>query len=89
MSEPKSKSEELYERARNVLPSGVSYFIRYMDPPLIVEYADGCRVTDVDGNEYIDFWIGHNTHILGHRPPEVVEAIKKQIENGIHFGSVL
>jgi len=41
---------------------------------------------DVDGNVYIDFWMGHYTHILGHSPPRIVDAVQKQIEHGTHYG---
>jgi glutamate-1-semialdehyde 2,1-aminomutase len=82
------KSKALYERAKNFLPAGVSYAIRYFDPyPFYTAKANGSKLYDVDGNKYIDFWLGHTTHILGHSPPAVIEAIKKQIENGIHFGT--
>ncbi|MCW4055145.1 MAG: glutamate-1-semialdehyde 2,1-aminomutase, partial [Candidatus Bathyarchaeota archaeon] len=65
------KSKQLYEQSRKVLPAGVSYFIRYFEPyPFYVNWARGSRVSDVDGNTYVDFWMGHYTHILGHSPPE-------------------
>jgi len=83
-----SKSKQLYERAKRVLPSGVSYFLRYFDPyPFYTARAKGSKIVDVDGNEYIDFWLGHYVLILGHSPPEVVKAVKQQIENGTHYGT--
>ncbi len=83
-----SKSKALYERAKKVLPAGVSYGIRYFEPyPFYVSKAKGSKLYDVDGNKYVDFWMGHGTHILGHCPPNVVEAVKKQISNGTHFGA--
>jgi glutamate-1-semialdehyde 2,1-aminomutase len=82
-----AKSKQLHERAKHVLPAGVSYFIRYFEPyPFYVNWAKGSKIKDVDGNVYIDFWMGHYTHILGHSPPNVVEAVKKQIEHGTHYG---
>ena len=82
------KSRVLYERAKNVLPAGVSYGIRFFEPyPFYTAKAKGSKLYDVDGNEYVDFWMGHGTHILGHNPPVVVEAVKRQIENGVHFGT--
>jgi len=81
------KSRALYERARNVLPAGVSYGIRYFEPyPFYVAKAKGSKLYDVDGNEYIDFWLGHTALILGHSPPEVVKAVEKQLKNGTHYG---
>ena len=82
------KSEQNYKRAKKVLPSGVSYFLRYFDPyPFYTARAKGSKIVDVDGNEYIDFWLGHYALILGHSPPEVVKAVKQQIENGTHYGT--
>ena len=59
-----------------------------MEPyPFYAVKAKGSRLTDIDGNEYIDFWLGHTALILGHSPPEVVKAVKRQIENGTHYGT--
>jgi len=83
---PQSKS--LYERAKKVLPAGVSYGLRYFEPyPFYTARAKGSKLFDVDGNEYVDFWLGHTALILGHSPPTVVEAVKRQLENGTHYGT--
>ena len=83
-----SKSKDLYERAKKVLPGGVSYAIRYFEPyPFYTAKARGSRLYDVDGNEYIDFWLGHTALILGHSPPIVVDAVRKQLENGTQYGT--
>ena len=83
-----SKSKALYERAKKVLPAGVSYGIRYFEPyPFYTAKAKGSKLYDVDGNEYVDFWLGHTALILGHNPPAVVEAVKRQLENGTHYGT--
>jgi glutamate-1-semialdehyde 2,1-aminomutase len=80
-------SRQLHERAKAVLPAGVSYFIRYFEPyPFYVNWAAGSKIRDVDGNSYIDFWMGHYTHILGHSPPNIIAAVKTQIEHGTHYG---
>jgi glutamate-1-semialdehyde 2,1-aminomutase len=42
----------------------------------------------MDGNEYVDLWMGNYTHILGHRSPVIVHAIEKQLKEGIHWGLV-
>lgn len=82
------KSKILYERAKKVLPAGVSYGIRYFEPyPFYTAKAKGSKLYDVDGNEYIDFWLGHTALILGHSPKAVVDAVKKQVENGTHYGT--
>jgi len=83
-----SKSKALYERAKKVLPAGVSYGIRYFEPyPFYTAKAKGSKLYDADGNEYIDFWLGHTALILGHSPPAVVDAVKRQLENGTHYGT--
>jgi glutamate-1-semialdehyde 2,1-aminomutase len=82
------KSKSLYERAKKVLPAGVSYGIRYFEPyPFYTSKAKGCKLYDVDGNEYIDFWLGHTALILGHSPPAIVKAVGKQLENGTQYGT--
>lgn len=82
------KSKALYERAKSVLPAGVSYAIRHFEPyPFYTARAKGSKLFDVDGNEYVDFWLGHTALILGHSPPAVVEAVKEQLENGTHYGT--
>lgn len=82
------KSNALYNRAKKVLPAGVSYGIRYFAPyPFYTSKAKGSKLYDVDGNEYVDFWLGHTALILGHSPPEVADAVKKQLENGTHYGT--
>lgn len=82
-----AKSKHLYKRAKAVLPAGVSYFIRYFEPyPFYVNWAQGSKIRDVDGNTYIDFWMGHYTHILGHSPPNIIAAVAAQMEHGTHYG---
>ncbi|MEM4762406.1 MAG: aminotransferase class III-fold pyridoxal phosphate-dependent enzyme [Desulfurococcaceae archaeon] len=81
------KSMELYGKSINKLPAGVTYSLRYFHPyPLYIAKAKGTRVWDVDGNEYIDFWMGHGAHLLGHLPDVVVNAVKEALEAGTHFG---
>jgi glutamate-1-semialdehyde 2,1-aminomutase len=85
--EKRPKSKKLYVRAKKVLPAGVSYFIRYFEPyPFYVSHARGSKIHDVDGNTYIDFWMGHYTHILGHNPAPIRRAVERQLEKGIHLG---
>ena len=77
-------SKRLYERAREVLPSGVTYIIRHFEPyPFYTKKAKRSKLVDVDGNEYVDFWIGHLALILGHSPEAVVKAVKEQLSGGI------
>jgi len=71
-------SRKLYERAIKVTPAGVSYAIRYFEPyPIYIKRASGCRVYDVDGNEYIDYWVGHGALIMGHNPPVTDKSFER------------
>jgi len=82
------KSKRLYKRAKHVFPAGVAYFVRHMEPyPFYTVKAKGSKLVDVDGNEYIDFWMGHFALILGHSPPTIMKQVKRQIETGTHYGT--
>ena len=71
------------------MPGGISHNIHYFPPyPFYVKYAKGPKVWDVDGNEIVDLWMGHYTHLLGHHADVIVEAIERQVKEGIHWGIV-
>ena len=81
-------SRALFERARRILPNGVTHVGRYLEPhPLYVARAAGPHKWDVDGNEYIDYFGGHGALLLGHCHPSVVEAVQAQAALGAHFGA--
>ena len=81
------RSHEFYDRQRAVVPLGVTHSTRLFDPfPLFIAACRGSRKWDVDGHEYIDYWLGHGSFLLGHAHPEVGEAISAQLENGLHAG---
>ena len=74
-------SEEFHRRASEVTPLGVESNVRSMDPyPFYLGEAEGSYVYDIDGNEYLDFLQGLGPTILGHSDPQVVEAVKDQID---------
>lgn len=77
------------EQASQVLTGGVSSSFRY-NPftgwPLYLSHADGARVTDLDGNEYIDFFMGHGACTLGYNRPELRQALLAAIERGFYAG---
>jgi len=80
-------SESLFKRAKEVMPGGISHNIHYFPPyPFFVKKTKGSKIWDVDGNEYIDLWMGNYTHILGHRPQVIARAIEEQLKEGIHWG---
>lgn len=81
-------SHELYVRALDVFPSGVTHDHRYFGEiePMYIDRAQGSRKWDVDGNEYIDYWMGHGALLLGHGHPDIVEAVQRQVMRGTHYG---
>jgi len=82
------RSAALWERARRAIPGGITHDIRHLAPfPTYVERAAGTRKWDVDGNEYIDYWMGHGALFLGHCHPAVVKAIQDQAARGTHLGA--
>jgi 3-aminobutanoyl-CoA transaminase len=81
-----TKSKALFEEARTLVPGGVlgarkpSDFIEG-EYPIFLEHGKGSRLTDVDGNEYIDFLCGYGPIILGYREEEVDEAVIRQLRD--------
>jgi glutamate-1-semialdehyde 2,1-aminomutase len=84
-----AKSKQLYERARECFPSGVTHDSRIpLGPfPIYASKAVGTKKWDVDGNEYIDYVMGHGALILGYQPDKVLTAFTEQIPKGIHMGA--
>lgn len=87
-----TRSRDLRERATAEIPEAASSNYRgksAYDPYPMVYMAegDGARLTDVDGNEYIDFHGGVSAIILGHSPQNVVEAVSEQVRRGSYFAT--
>jgi hypothetical protein len=81
-------SRALYERARRIFPDAVTHDNRRMQPfPLYIARADGAYKWDVDGNRYVDYWMGHGALLLGHNPRQVAEAVREQALRGTHYGA--
>lgn len=83
------KSKKLYEEAKKyIAPLGVpTYLIWHRPYPFFVERAEGARVFDVDGNEYIDLFLDQGVSILGHNPSKVRQKIARTMDKyGIHLG---
>ena len=76
-----TRSEELYERALELLPGGVNSPVRAMRSigrdPIFIERGEGPHVWDVDGNRYVDWVSSWGPLILGHAHPAVVEAVAR------------
>ncbi|MBI4628367.1 MAG: aminotransferase class III-fold pyridoxal phosphate-dependent enzyme, partial [Candidatus Rokubacteria bacterium] len=82
------KSAALWERARAAIPGGITHDIRHLQPfPAYIERASGTRKWDVDGREYIDYWMGHGALFLGHCHPAVVQAVQAEVARGTHLGA--
>lgn len=81
-----SIDRQLRERARRVVPGGMwghMHADRLPDGyPQFFARAEGCRLWDVDGHEYLDFMCSWGPVLLGHRHPVVEEAVRKQVANG-------
>src|SRR5215218_3030882 len=82
------RARELNRAAREVLPGGIVHDSRRMKPYGIYgERALGSRKWDVDGNEYVDYYGGHGSLLLGHQHPMVLAAIEKQVRKGMHLAA--
>lgn len=81
------RSAELHARAARVLPNGVTHDKRWLRPyPAYITDAHGAYKRDVDGNQLIDFVMGHGALLLGHGHPAVTEAVARQLPLGSHLG---
>ena len=83
-------SAALRDRAARVMPGGVSSPVRAYaavggEPPMIAS-AEGAHLLDADGGRYVDFVLAYGPHILGHNPPEVVDALRRQLDRGVAYG---
>jgi glutamate-1-semialdehyde 2,1-aminomutase len=82
------KSEELLERSRRSLAGGVSSPFRARAPiPLFISDARGGRLTDVDGNEFIDYSLAWGPLILGHCHPKLVATLRERAERPHVYGA--
>lgn len=86
----RAKSEALFAEALNYIPGGVNSPVRAFravgGKPFFVNKASGCRVWDVDGNEYIDYVGTWGPAILGHAHPKIISAVKAAADQGTSFG---
>ncbi|MCE9596868.1 MAG: glutamate-1-semialdehyde 2,1-aminomutase [Spirochaetia bacterium] len=85
------KSEELFERAKRVIPGGVNSPVRAFrsvgGTPIYMKSGEGARLVDADGNEYLDFCNSWGPLITGHRHPAILEAIQEQLGRALTFGT--
>ena len=86
----RTQSDELFERARKVVPGGI---YGHVSPaaglprhfPHFCDHAQGSRFVDVDGNEWLDFMCGFGAILHGYNHPEIEEAVTLQREKGSVF----
>ncbi|ABP67244.1 glutamate-1-semialdehyde-2,1-aminomutase [Caldicellulosiruptor saccharolyticus DSM 8903] len=85
------KSKEIFDNTKRYIPGGVNSPVRAFKnlsiTPPVISKGKGCRIFDIDGNEYIDFVLSWGAMILGHCDPDVVNSIKEVVEDQIAFGA--
>ena len=85
------KSQKLYEEGLVHLVGAVNSPVRAFTSvggnPLFIKKAQGSKITDVDGNKYIDLVLSYGPMVLGHRHKKVQKAITKALKSGYSFGA--
>ncbi|MEC0225557.1 glutamate-1-semialdehyde 2,1-aminomutase [Paenibacillus alba] len=86
-----TRSSAAFQEAKKVIPGGVNSPVRAFKSvgltPMFMEKGSGSRVTDIDGNTFIDYVGSWGPLIVGHSHPVVLEAIKATAEKGTSFGA--
>ena len=86
-----SRSESLFASAQKHIPGGVNSPVRAFrsvgGTPLFFKHAAGAYVTDEDNKQYVDYVGSWGPMILGHSHPDVLEAVRKQLEHGLSYGA--
>ncbi len=86
-----SRSEELFARARRVIPGGVNSPVRAFravgGQPVFIDHGAGAYLYDVDGNQYIDYVGSWGPLIFGHAHPQVVAAVTAAAQRGTSYGA--
>lgn len=85
------RSQKLYEQAMEFMPGGVNSPVRACRSvgrtPLFIDRAEGDKIYDADGNEYIDYVCSWGPNILGHCRKEVIDAVVESCRRGLTFGA--
>lgn len=91
MTLTRNRSQELLSRAERLMPGGVNSPVRAFGAvggePVVIKSASGCRLKDIDGNEYIDYVGSWGPMLLGHAHQYVIEAVQKAVVDGLSFGA--
>ena len=84
-------SQQLFDQAVQVLPGGVNSPVRAFRAvnlvPRFIQRAQGARVCDVEGREYLDYVCSWGPMILGHNHPAIREAVEQAVKDGLSFGA--
>ncbi|MEM3094328.1 MAG: glutamate-1-semialdehyde 2,1-aminomutase [Nitrososphaera sp.] len=81
-----NRSEQLFGRAKKVLPGGVNSPVRFYEPyPFFATSARGSKLTTADHKTYLDYCMGYGAMVLGHGYSSVIEAVRSQLDNGTLF----
>lgn len=79
-----SESAVFHQRACAVMPDGIAGYSQLRAPqPLYLSHAEGARIVDVDGTDYIDYMLGAGPLVLGHRHPAIVTAVHAAVDRAI------
>ena len=82
------KSEAILSKNSRFIPGGVVSTNRAVDPPIVFHKAEGARMWDVDGNQYLDYHAAFGPYVLGHSDAYVNEAVRRVLDEGRSlFGS--
>lgn len=83
------RSMAQFERASRSLAGGVATAFRAAQQPVPVSFTSGhgSRLTDVDGNGYVDYALGFGPMLLGHSPEPVLAAVRRQLDRGLGYGA--
>lgn len=86
-----SQSKQAFAKARNVIPGGVNSPVRAFrsvgGSPVFIDSGSGSKITDLDGNTYIDYVLSWGPLILGHAHPDVIARTTAAIQKGTSFGA--
>lgn len=82
-------SREAFERAKGSIGNGVGSGLRaaFRPHPIYFDSGTGSRLTDIDGNHYIDYVLAWGPMLVGHSHPHVIRNVQQQLERGQLFGS--
>ncbi|MFI3226072.1 MAG: glutamate-1-semialdehyde 2,1-aminomutase [Clostridia bacterium] len=81
----------LFEKAKTLMPGGVNSPVRAFKSvgidPLFIDHAQGSKIYDIDGNEYIDYVCSWGPMILGHNNDKILQSVEKAVKKGLSFGA--